>query len=118
MARIAIPARSTDGTSSEVFEHFGRCESFTVLDVDDERIISVSVIQNAASGQDQKKPAAFLIDNKVDIVLAGMIGPCEYSVLLDNGVRVFKGAEGTVKDAYESYKAGKLAEVQKPRYCL
>jgi predicted Fe-Mo cluster-binding NifX family protein len=35
-------------------------------------------------------------------------------VLLDKGVRVFKGAVGTLEDVIEDFKAGMLTEVHTP----
>jgi predicted Fe-Mo cluster-binding NifX family protein len=119
MIRYALPVLSYDGLSSQVFEHFGRTEDFAVIEADEAEIKSVSLIRNQVSyGSADKNLLDFLADHGIDIVLAGMIGTCMSTPLLDRGIKVFTGAEGTVQGAFEKYLAGKLTEVQKSRYSL
>ena len=116
MMRLAVPVKFPEGMASEVFEHFGRCEHFAVFETDNGEPKLVGFIRVEPSSG--KRPAAFMIDNRVDVVIASLIGPCEYGILLDNGVRVFKGAEGTIGDAINAYNAGTLIRVEKSRYAL
>ncbi|CAJ35122.1 NifB/NifX family molybdenum-iron cluster-binding protein [Methanocella arvoryzae] len=117
MTRCALPVDDYAGLTSMVFEHFGRTGTFAIVDADEGRINSVSVITNEQTyGSTDKNLPDFLADHGVEIVLAGMMGTCMSTPLIDRGIRVFTGAEGTVREAYEKYMAGELAEVQKSRY--
>lgn len=119
MTLYALPVTSFEGLSSVIFDHFGRCEVFAVIEVGTARIDSVSVVHNPPSyGSIGANLPDFLAEHGIDVVLAGEIGPCMSTPLIDRGIRVFKGACGTVKSAYEKYQAGELEEVQKSRYSL
>jgi predicted Fe-Mo cluster-binding NifX family protein len=112
MTKFAVPIIADNGMASEVNEHFGMSEFFLVLEVDGDKIASTSTLQDNPSIEGHKPPAEFLADNDVQIVLAGGIGPHMIQILLDRGLRIFKGAAGTVEDAWEDYKAGMLTEVR------
>lgn len=112
MTRIAVPIVEPKGMESEVNEHFGMSEYFEILEVDGDQITSHSTLQNNPTLPGHKPAAQFLIDHDVRIVLAGGIGPHMIQILLDGGVRIFKGAAGTVQDAVEDYKAGMLTETR------
>lgn len=98
--------------ASEINEHFGMTEYFLVLEVDGDQITSTSTLHDDTSAAGHKPPAEFLADNGVQIVLAGGIGPHMIQILLDRGVRIFRGAAGTAQDAWEDYKAGMLTETR------
>ncbi len=112
MTKFAIPLESDNGMASEVNEHFGMTEYFLVLEADGDKIISTGTLQDDPSAEGHKPPAEFLADNGVQIVLTGGIGPHMIQILLDRGVRIFKGAVSTAQDAWEDYKAGMLTEVR------
>ena len=112
MTRFAIPILSDKGMASEINEHFGMSEYFLVLEADGDRITSTSTLRDDPSAEGHKPPAHFLADHGVQIVLAGDMGPHMIQILLDRGVRIFKGAVGTAEDAWEDYKAGMLTETR------
>jgi predicted Fe-Mo cluster-binding NifX family protein len=115
MIRLAVPVRSPDGLSSKVFEHFGKSDDFAIIDMESDSIKSFGFLNNP-SRESQKKAADFLADHGVNIVIAGSIGPCMIKILLDRGVKLFMNAEGTVNDAIEDFKAGKLKEIDSSKY--
>jgi predicted Fe-Mo cluster-binding NifX family protein len=110
--RIGIPVESSNGLSSEINEHFGMCEHFVLLDVEGDKVLKIEEIENSPNMKEPKTPADLLAEHGADIVLTGGIGPHMIQKLLDKGVRIFKGAEGTAEQAYEDYKAGMLTEVR------
>jgi predicted Fe-Mo cluster-binding NifX family protein len=109
MARYAVPVESYDGLSSKVREHFGKSEFFAILEVEHERIVSVTCLEKGPS-EDRKSAAYLLVDSGVNVVLAASIGPCMRGTLMDRGVRLFTDAEGTVENAFNDLIAGKLKE--------
>ena len=50
----------------------------------------------------------------VEAVITGNIGPNAFKVLDAAGIKVYTGATGTVKEAVEDYKAGKLSSSSSP----
>ncbi len=117
MTRLAIPIDSSEGLTSRVNDHFAMSEYFVILDADNGIISSVDVL-HCNEDKDEKKAASTLADNNVEVVLAGRIGSCMMRILQDRGVRMFSGAEGTAKDAFESYLRGTLKEVRPNPYLL
>ena len=113
MTLIAVPIISDEGILSKVNDHFSMSDHYAILDVESGK---VKVINNPLAGQ--KNAAELLVKNRVNVVLAGRIGSCAIKILLDSGARLFSDAEGTVKDAFEDYQAGKLREIFTAGYTL
>ena len=44
--RIAISAQTNNGLDSIVAQHFGRCQYFAIVDVQDQEIQTVHLIEN------------------------------------------------------------------------
>ena len=117
MTRLAIPISSPEGLSSKVNDHFALSEYFAILEADGDKVLSVDILHITAD-KDEKKAPDLLADNGVEVVLAGRIGSCMMRILRDRGVRMFSGADGTVKDAFESYNKRTLSEVRPNPYLL
>lgn len=111
MTRIAVPVVSPNNLLSELSDHFGMSEYFAIIDYESGAVGSLRIIHNDPYSPEHKSNAQFLADNGVKIVLAGSIGPHMLGILLGEGIRVFKGAAGTLEDVIEDYKAGYLTEV-------
>jgi predicted Fe-Mo cluster-binding NifX family protein len=116
MTLVAVPVVSDEGLSSKVNDHFSMSGHYAILDVESGNISSFKVIPNPLSGQ--KNAAELLVKKRVNVVLAGTIGSCAIKILLDGGARLFSNAEGTVKDAFDDYQAGKLREIVTAGYAL
>ncbi|HUL61455.1 MAG TPA: NifB/NifX family molybdenum-iron cluster-binding protein [Methanocella sp.] len=112
MVLVAVAVVSPEEMKSELNDHFGMAEDFALFDYDDGAVTGLRFISNDPSVEGAKTNADVLVVHEVKIVLAGAIGPHMLAILLDKGVRVFKGALGTLEDAIEDYKAGMLVEVR------
>jgi len=110
--KIGVPIVSPNGLASEVNDHFGMSEYFALLEVEGDKIQNIEVIKDNPSLKERKTPAEVLADHKAGVVLAGGIGPHMIKELQDRGIRIFRGAAGTVEQAFEDYKAGMLSEVK------
>jgi predicted Fe-Mo cluster-binding NifX family protein len=64
----------------------------------------------AAPGGAGIQAAQAVVNKGVDVLISGNIGPNAFQVLSAAGVKVAIGAYGTVKEAVEMYKSGKLRE--------
>lgn len=116
MTRLVVPVISPEGLSSRISEHFARSEYFAILEADGDEVVSADVIHCVP--EDDKKKAELLADRGVEVVLAGRIGSCMIRVFMDRGIQMYSGAEGTALQAFEDFKAGKLAEVRPGPYQL
>lgn len=115
MVKVAIPVESPNGLLSELSDHFGMAEDFAVFEYDHGDIADLKFVHNDQEALPEPKTnARFLADEGVKVVLAGFIGPHMLAVLLGEGIRIFKGAAGTLEDVLEDFKADMLTEVHSP----
>ncbi|WP_424359565.1 NifB/NifX family molybdenum-iron cluster-binding protein [Methanocella sp. MCL-LM] len=115
MVKVAIPVESANGMLSELSDHFGMAEDFAVFEYDHGEVGDLRFIHNDPDRKPEPKTnAQFLADEDVKMVLAGFIGPHMLTVLLGEGIRVYKGAVGTLEDVLEDFKADMLTEVHTP----
>jgi predicted Fe-Mo cluster-binding NifX family protein len=90
---------------------FGRARFFVLVDTDtgESSAVDNSENMNALQGagvQAAKKAA----DLGAEAVVSTNVGPKAFSVLQAAGVKIYAGATGTVADAVDQMKAGKLTE--------
>ena len=108
--RIAVTAQGTD-LDSAIDPRFGRCRSFVIADSDSEEFEAFSNDGVMASGGAGTQSAQFLANKGVDAVITGNVGPNAARALEAAGIEVYSTAAGTVRDALQAFKAGKLSAV-------
>ncbi|MHC1585056.1 MAG: NifB/NifX family molybdenum-iron cluster-binding protein, partial [Candidatus Syntropharchaeia archaeon] len=95
---------------AQVDPRFGRCQYFVIVDPD---TMEFEAIPNegvgAASGAGIQA-AQTIVDKGVNVLISGNIGPNAFQTLSAAGVKVVTGASGTVRDAIEMYRSGRLRE--------
>ena len=98
--------------TDEVDPRFGRARFFIIYDEESGECEAVDNQQNmnAASGAGVQS-AMNVIELGCKVVVSGHIGPKAMGVLKEADIRVAVGAEGTVAEAIEQFKAGELADV-------
>lgn len=102
-SKIAIPY-SPDG---EIFQHFGKTELFKLYTVADGKVTAGEVADAASEGHELL--AIWLIQNEVDTVICGGIGPGALGMLAAARIKVLAGVEGKADDAVAQFIDGKLA---------
>ncbi|MBD3282018.1 MAG: dinitrogenase iron-molybdenum cofactor biosynthesis protein [Candidatus Portnoybacteria bacterium] len=109
--KICITANGSD-IDSMVDPRFGRCAYFIILDDKGKLIESISNTAGRAIRGAGITAAQLAVDNEVDIIITGNVGPNAYRALSSSGVKIFHGAfDVNVKDAFDMYKKGELEEV-------
>ena len=109
--RVAISAQNNNGLESQVAQHFGRCPFFAFVEVQDEKIVSVEVVDNPFLGGHQVgQVPGFIHDQKADVMLSGGMGGRAIQFFEDFGIGVSTGASGSVQEAVKKYLAGELNE--------
>ena len=86
--------------NGNIFQHFGRTESFKVYDVEDNKVVSSEVI--GSNGVGHGALAGLLADRAVDVLICGGIGGGAQQALSDAGVELVAGAEGDTDQAVEA----------------
>ena len=96
--RIAVATDGKDGLEDAVSNVFGRAKTFTIVDVEDEKIIGVSVLENPAlSYRHGAGPIAIkmLIDDSVEVVLSNELGVGASDILKQHNIIYIQVKPGT-----------------------
>jgi len=101
MKRIAI---STE--QDQVSPHFGRCPSYTMVDFENENVISREIIGNP--GHEPGFLPQFLHQEGVNAIVAGGMGPRAQDLFRAVGIDVYLGVEGSVDAVIEQLRKGTL----------
>ncbi len=117
--RIAIPSNGQGGLGGTRAGHFGHCDVFTFVDVEDGQIKEVTTLQNQEHVQGGcMVPVNLLADNKVTALVVGGIGMRPLMGFRQVGIDVFHDAERMeIKPVVEDLIAGKLTEIQNDQVC-
>lgn len=101
--KIAI---STD--NGFVSEHFGRCPEFTIIDIEDKKVIRKETIVNP--GHKTGYLPQFFKDKGVDCVIAGGAGFRAQGYFQEFGIRLITGVQGKVEDVIQHFIEGKIEQ--------
>ncbi len=108
--RIAVTAQGAD-LDSAMDPRFGRCRNFVIVDSDSDKFEAFSNESVMASGGAGTQSAQFLVNKGVDAVVTGNVGPNAARALEAAGIKVYVATSGTVRDALQAYKEGRLSPV-------
>lgn len=98
---------------AQVDPRFGRAACFVVVDPETMEFKAVEN-GNVDAGGAGINAAKVVIDAGAKAVLTGNCGPNAERTLHAGNVRLYTGVTGTVADAVEQFKAGKLTEATGP----
>ncbi|MEA2102333.1 MAG: NifB/NifX family molybdenum-iron cluster-binding protein [Thermodesulfobacteriota bacterium] len=109
--KIAVSASGSD-LKDQADPRFGRCAYFHILDMDTGEHEAISNASAAAGGGAGISAAQSIVEKGAGAVVTGNCGPNAFQVFNAAGIKVFIGAKGSVSDAVDAYKAGKLSASQ------
>ena len=114
--KICIPTGTNEGTSAEVYGHFGSAPYFTIVDTEKD---SVEIIKNDDQHHSHGmcQPMNALADKKIDAVVTGGMGARAVQKLNDGGVKAFRSIPGTVADIVSQFTKGGLEEITVQNAC-
>ena len=92
--------------NGNIFQHFGKTETFKVYEVEDNKIVSDKVISSNGAGHGAL--AGLLAEQGVDVLICGGLGGGAQSALSEAGIEVCSGAQGDADQAVEAYLKGEL----------
>lgn len=92
--------------NGEIFQHFGHTERFKVYDVQNNEVVTATVVNTNGSGHGAL--ADVLKKIGVDTLICGGIGGGAQQALQQAGIRFFGGAAGDADKAVEAFLAGQL----------
>jgi len=113
--KICIPTMGEKGLDELVGEHFGRVPTYTLVDTE---AGAVKVIQNTTTHMGGTGYAPDLISSHgAETMLCGGLGRKAIQMFEEKGIMVYVGATGTVGDAINLWKAGKLQPATSETAC-
>ena len=93
---------------SQTDPRFGRPPYFLIVDMGTLNFKAVTNPNVNVVGGAGIQSTRFIIEQGVDFVITGSCGPNAFRVLEAAGIKIFKGANGTVKEAIQAHKKGQL----------
>ena len=116
---LAIPSAAPGGLQASMGMHFGHCDVFTLVEIDDGHVKNVSTLSNPPHEHGGcLAPVQMLADNGVDALLAGGMGFRPLTAFNQVGIHVyFSGMCATVSDGVKAFLAGTLQEFSQDHTC-
>ncbi len=117
--RIAVPSMAPGGLEGERSGHFGHCDLFTFVDVEDGEVKQVTTIPNGEHVQGGcMVPVNLLASHNVNALIVGGIGMRPLMGFKQVGVEVFYDAtRPQIRPVVEDLIAGKLPIIGDDQVC-
>lgn len=117
--RVAVPSMSPGGLDAQRSGHFGQCEVFTLVELEDGKVRNVSVVGNLPHEHGGcLAPVGLLQEAGADALIVGGIGMRPLMGFRHAGIHVYFAADdGTVADAVGDLTQGKLPLIGDEQVC-
>jgi predicted Fe-Mo cluster-binding NifX family protein len=117
--RIAVPSNGQGGLDGIRSGHFGHCDVFTFIDVENGEIKKVTTLKNQEHVQGGcMVPVNLLAEHKVSALVVGGIGMRPLMGFRQVGISVFHDDQRPeIKPVVEDLIAGKLQEIKDDQVC-
>jgi predicted Fe-Mo cluster-binding NifX family protein len=114
--KIAIPCVGRANLQARVSHHFGCCDSYAIVTVEEAEIKSVESIRNGKHSRCTESVRA-LVQRAVGLTLVGTMGVGGWEAARKLGIEVRCGITGTVAEAVESYLKGETLPMGEDTLC-
>jgi predicted Fe-Mo cluster-binding NifX family protein len=111
--KIALACEDNEGLNGQISQHFGRCPSYIIVDVEGEEIKKADVISNPY--YDNHVPGMvpkFISEQGVNVMIAGGMGPRAIDMFSNFGIEVVTGAIGNAGNVLKAYLQGEISGVE------
>lgn len=119
MIRVAIPSEGNGGLDGKRAGHFGHCDVFTCIDVEDGQIKEVTILPNQEHVQGGcMVPVNLLAQAGVNALVVGGIGMRPLMGFRQVGIEVYHDSERPeIRPVVEDFLAGKLSRITDNEVC-
>jgi predicted Fe-Mo cluster-binding NifX family protein len=91
--KIAVPSNTPGGLAGKRSDHFGHCDLFTLVEINDGKIVGVDTLGNVEHGAGGcMTPVALLKERGVDSVVVAGMGARPLKGFAEAGIEVFFAA--------------------------
>ena len=117
--RIAVPSNGAGGLDGMRAGHFGHCDVFTLIDVENGAIKEVTILQNEEHVQGGcMVPVNLLANHNVTALVVGGIGMRPLMGFKQVGIDVYHdGERPAIRPVVDDLIAGRLAEIRNDQVC-
>ncbi|MFL0198885.1 NifB/NifX family molybdenum-iron cluster-binding protein [Clostridium sp. WILCCON 0269] len=105
--KIAISAHGAE-TDSLADVRFGRCKYFQIYNAENEEIKILENKGQFSGGGAGIAAAQQLLDEKVDVVITGSLGPNAFKIINRSGIEAYKCESVTINSVLEKFQKGEL----------
>jgi len=119
--KIAIPTEKSVGMTGKRSGHFGHCQCFTLVEIENDEVAAVSYLDNTphhAGGCIQ--PVKLLKEKRVDAIIVGGMGANPFKRFAEAGISVYFADRAQLPDvqsAIDSMLAGRLVLMNLQQLC-
>ena len=119
LVRIAVPSDGQGGLDGMRAGHFGHCDVFTLVDIEDGKIKDVSILANKEHVQGGcMVPVQLLAENRVQRLVVGGIGMRPLMGFKQVGIDVYyDGERRDIRPVVEDMIAGTLPMIGDDQVC-
>ena len=113
MRRIALATEDNQGLNGQISQHFGRCPYYLIVDVEGLEIEKSESVDNPY--YDSHAPGMvpqFINEQRVNVMIAGGVGPRAIDMFTSLGIEVVSGATGNVGNILQAYLKGEISGVE------
>ena len=114
--KIAIPCTGEASLQAQVSPHFGRCDSYAIVTLEEGEVKATESILNGGHS-DCASPVRALAEKGVNLMLVEGMGMRPYLVFKQLGIEIRCGIKGTVSEAVESYLKGETYAMTQDGLC-
>lgn len=116
--KICIPTMEKNGLNSNISLHFGKTPYFAFLKEKNGEIEDISFVESMGKHiGGSLTPAEIILNSDANILICGNLGSKAVNMLQQNNVKVFSGANGSIKEIFEQWKNGKLVMADENNSC-
>ncbi|VBB47919.1 Dinitrogenase iron-molybdenum cofactor protein [uncultured Desulfatiglans sp.] len=117
--RIAVPSMGSGGMDGQRSGHFGHCDVFTLIDVEEGRIKEVATVPNQSHVQGGcMVPVNLLAEHGVNALIVGGIGMRPLMGFRQMGIDVYYDVERpAIRPVVEDLIAGRLPLIGEDQVC-
>ncbi len=108
---MAVPVLEDKGLESPVAEHFGHAPFFAVAELSEGRIEKLEILENPyAAEHGPGQVPRWLAEMGVEVLVVRGIGWRAMQFFEGYGIRVYRGATGTLGQVLEALAGGRLVD--------
>jgi len=116
---VALPSENPGGLEANLSAHFGHCDVYTLVTLEDDQIKEVSLLPGVPHVQGGcMAPVQHLAGHGAKVLIAGGMGMRPLMGFNQVGIKVYHGGGArAVKEAVEAFVQGRLPEFSQQHTC-